>query len=504
MTEPLNVRPEAIARNSAAAFLTLLVGSVSGVVATRLLIHGFGIDRYGTWSEALAFTAYVGLLDTGLGTAITTRVAHLQKSADSVCTIVSTALALYSMLGIVAAVVSAVVAFEAPRIFHVSHQGHEAQVVFFLLGMSQVVLLVANVAVGALLGTGRFASVVIRTMLLALTITIAQVVFALVLHRAQWPAAAALLGSVLSLILVGWIAIRRVDGFHLSRSAIDSRVARELLGLGLRNTLIYVAGTIAFGSDVIIIGIMLNARAAAAYAVAAGASQFLLALATRTTDVLTPSYATLNSQEALPRAWALYKRATLMSLLVAIPLALATSVFAYGLLHLWLGAVPTGSDRILPILCATVVFQMPGYNAFILLTGAEQISSIARAAVLISTVNLLLSIAITEQFGLIGPAVGSLVSVVVFDMFIVPRVAARVCGARSWDLVHIVKFAALPLGIETGVALVLVGFQLGRGGWVVPAAAGCAGTFWIGVLLKREGRQLLADLIQAVRRRNPR
>ena len=93
----LNARVGAVAKNVASGYLTLFVGAVLGLVVTPILLRHLGASGFGTWSLVLATGGYLGLLELGLGTATTTRVAALETQGPQVLgRVVSTALTMFA------------------------------------------------------------------------------------------------------------------------------------------------------------------------------------------------------------------------------------------------------------------------------------------------------------------------------------------------------------------------------------------------------------------------
>src|SRR5215472_14291131 len=87
---------------------------------TPFVIHRLGDRMYGLWVLVGTFIGYYGLLDLGLGNAITRYVARaLGKGDREECgTVFSTALQLYICLGVVVVALSAVFAFLSSFLAH--------------------------------------------------------------------------------------------------------------------------------------------------------------------------------------------------------------------------------------------------------------------------------------------------------------------------------------------------------------------------------------------------
>jgi O-antigen/teichoic acid export membrane protein len=208
-------------------------------------------------------------------------------------------------------------------------------------------------------------------------------------------------------------------------------MVRELLSSGWRNAAIALAAATAFGSDVLVAGAIIGPAAAAAYGIALRASNMARDLATRTTDMLVPTFAHATALQDSRRTVAVFRESVFLERAILVPALVVFVAFGNPLLRLWLGSVPHGSKNVLVLLVLGAFVVAPGHSSFALLTGMGRLSYLLAGAWVTAVINLGLSILLTWQLGIVGPVLASLSVFVVWEMVILPRHVGALLGI-SW------------------------------------------------------------------------
>jgi O-antigen/teichoic acid export membrane protein len=89
-----------------------------------------------------------------------------------------------------------------------------------------------------------------------------------------------------------------------------------------------------------------------------------------------------------------------------------------------------------------ILLQLPGHASFMILTGTERNAFLVRVYVIAAVLNVALSVLLTRQLGPIGPALGSLFTVIVVDLCILPW---HVCHEFGFAYRDYVRKSLLPL-----------------------------------------------------------
>jgi len=380
---------------------------------------------------------------------------------------------LYLALGTVGVCVACVLAYLFPVLFDVPPELRtEARVAVVLLGVYQGAAFGLVVFTASLLGTGRMYLVNFSGFAVSFLVSISQV--ALLLLGGGLPALAAvqIAGAVVSIVVFRSQVRRAMPDVELGRE-FDRPTAKRLLSLGWRNSVLSFTGVLAFGSDIVLVGLLVDAKAAAAYAIALRVYTLVQRVATGVLGAIGPSHAHAAQNASPEHRFQIYCAATFLTLCLASCGALAVGTFAGPLLDLWLGDVPQDAATILGLLCVVLVLQAPGMNAASFLLSSERPGDMIRLSLIAAGINVLASVALTVAFGAVGPALGSLLAVGLIDAIFLPRLVCRLLGQPYRAFV---RQAVWPLLLPAGVMsmLLLAGHQVVSSGPLVLLAVSIA------------------------------
>jgi O-antigen/teichoic acid export membrane protein len=434
---PENARPRSVFRNVVASYGGLFAHALLGFAVTPLLLRGLGTEAFGALVVVQSLATYIAISELGVGTATVRRVAAVKATGrDDELDIVATAsIALW--LAAAAGGILMLFGLTLSLEYFLHEGGPElttARWALVLLGGAQIVALFFNVYTALLFGSGRSDLLTITGISVAALGSILQVLAALALNDLVWVAAASAAATVMTTAAIRYVARRKLPPVHISRRNFRSDVARRILSSGWRNAVIAIAAVVAISSDVLIVSAIISLSAAASYGLAARAVGLLRAIATRGTEVLVPSYAHHGALDDNTRLYVILRESTIASWLLAIPASVAIIGFAPGLLDLWLHDVPGGTDDVLRVLSLTVVAAVPGSNIFTLLSGIDRLDFLVIALSVGAVANLAMSIGFTFWLGVVGPALGTLVVLVVLDFIILPMYACRLVNVEKTRL----------------------------------------------------------------------
>jgi O-antigen/teichoic acid export membrane protein len=470
-----NTSGRAVATNALTAYVTLAVGSLAGFLTTPILLRSLGVVRFGTWSLLVAAAAYIGLLEVGLSSATSNRIAAIESDgAGAVRDVLCASQALFSIVAILALIVTGIASIFVPSVFHVASSGTgQAALAFLWLGSAQAIGALVSVFSALFVGTGRMYLLNLGGAAIATATTAAQAVVALTGGGIADLGVVQFIGTAASWLYFRQRSRRVFSDITISIRSVRRSIARRLLSLGSKNAVSYIAGTLAFGSDLAVIGVLLSPKAAAAYAVALSGYTFLQRLSTVAVGAIAPSHAHHAGNAGPAERFELLRVSLLVTLIPTVLGGLTLGVFAHGLLHLWLGHVPTHSTTVLTIFCVVLLLQAPGVCAFQFLVASELAGEVARLVVLSSTTNLSASVALTATVGVAGPVLGSLCAIALFDAVLLPRRACRALNDSYWRLL---RLTCRPLVLPT--LLLTITLAIGRllvsGGPAILLVAGLA------------------------------
>jgi len=463
---------------------------------TPLLLRSLGTVKFGTYSLLGAAAGYLSLLELGLGTAAITRIATAEvEGPEALTDVTSTAGVMFTCVGLGAILVSAAVSVLIPSLFSIPHSlSRQATIAFLFIGAAQGVASMVVAFSSFLLGTGRMYQLNLVGFATSTAISVATVALAVAGASLSVLGAVQFVGAFVMLIALRSTTRRAFPGIRPRWRRARRATMRRMLSLGWRNALSSVAGILAFGSDLVLVGLLLTPRAVAAYAIALKGYGFISRFTNSATGAIGPSHSHQAALGDTARRFEMFCMTLLLTLTLAVVASLTVGFYAHGLLHLWLGRVPGKSAAIVTIFCAVLVLQAPGFTAASLLINSERASDVMRITLASASLNVITSVLMTIEAGVIGPALGSLVAVTLIDLVFFPR---KVCRILEQPYSLMFKLAVRPLLVPT--CALLIALALGRvlassGVIILPLIAGAIAVYAVVLWHTPATRQLRGRL----------
>ena len=464
---PANSSKRQLLVNAASSYTSLIASLILSILVTRVLLRHLGAGTYGLWIVLLGLIGYLGLLDAGVSTALTQRIARMTALGDrtGIANLLRTAWLFFSVSGAVAVLIVVVV---APFLASIVHLGTidptVAGTTLVLLGVMKAMMFLNSAPAAVLFGSGRADRAEQIGLVFILATQGAQVVVVL--------AGGGLVGlGVVTLVtaacgfVVSTLVVRRMNGATVRHGRFDRAGLVDLLRFGSRNMAIALSSTVSYGLDAVIIGIILPVAQVAPYDIALSTANLTRSLTTQGTNLLLPTYAHFDSVEDHRQQARIFSRSVLIGLALALPILVALAGFGYPILKLWLGNVPPKTYSIMIALGIVTTIQLPGQQCFTYLTGIGRNRVLVRLSVVGAIVNLAGTIVFTYLLGPIGPAIGSLPVVVIVEFTVLPVIACRYLAIPFHRYVTGALVPSLPIAAAAGIVTLLAL-------WLFPAPAG--------------------------------
>jgi O-antigen/teichoic acid export membrane protein len=168
---------------------------------------------------------------------------------------------------------------------------------------------------------------------------------------------------------------------------------------------------------------------------------------------------------------------------MVVPIATGLGILAGPLVKAWVGPDFAGSVPIIYILAVVVAIRVGNSTATTLLKGSGQHRLLAKSNLLIAVANLAISIALVAPMGLIGVALGTLISITSVSIFVLFPAACRRVELSPAEAFKTAVFPSLwPLTVMAGFLAItrnLAGVTLA----VIALKAISAGLIYLGVFL---------------------
>ena len=412
------------------------IALVTSLVSVPLTLGYLGAERFGVWMTLSAIVALLGFTDLGIGNSLLNGVAHAAGRDDRALIRVNVSNGIVMLLMVAAGfgLLFATVYDHIPwaQLFNVESVAAVAEVgpaaavlvVCFLIGLPASAL--PQVRLGLQQGYVNSMFIGVGNLL-----ALGSVILAIQMQLGLPWLVLAMAGAPLLMTLVnGFALLARSTWLRPRLRDIGLAVARSLLRVGLYFLVLQLAVAVAFTSNSIILAAMLGPSAVAEYAVVAKLFMIPTVMVGLTLGPLWPAY-----REALSRGDGLWVRRTFrrsvrLSLSVAGVVSAGLVVFGLPLIGLWVGTSVQPSFGLILAVGIWTTISAVGTAVAIFLNGAQVMRFQVVTAILMATVNILLSVALTARIGISGVVWGSVIAYTAFSLvpvaFYLPRLFRRI------------------------------------------------------------------------------
>jgi O-antigen/teichoic acid export membrane protein len=397
-------------KNTLAQSSSVFVGYAFSFILAPIMIARLGLDAFGVWAVTGAFATYAGLLDLGISRALARFVAVYDVEGDDrrMRECVGLGLIAITIVGVLAAGVAVALApvlsdqlgvlstadmrwvsLAAVGIW--TFNGYDRT--FAAIGIGKRQMVPPNVAITVNVTINFVFS------LIALALSSSLVVYGYA------NAAASAAG-----LIPTFLAMRYV--WRSPYIALPSRqVVKDVLSFSLKSQVGWIADLVNFQTDKIIIAVVVDVRAAAAYEIASR-----VVMAVRSAAVMTVSAMITHAAAEITTAGrevigGMYRRYLLRSCGLSFPLFALVAVSAPFLLIAWLGEAPGDSALIVPFLTLAYVINITTGAGSTIAMGAGHPGLVSVNAIIVAALNVALTIALAGPFGLWGVVGGTFIAV---------------------------------------------------------------------------------------------
>ena len=402
-------------------------------IAIPLLIEGLGIERFGVLTLAWMLVGYFSLFDLGLGRALTKLVAEKlgNGQVDEVPSLVWTAMLLMTILGLLGALVVAVLSpWLVGDVLNIQPVFQpETLTAFYLLAASIPIVISSAGLRGILEAHQRFGLVnVVRIPLGAFTFL--GPVAVLPFSNSLVPVVSVLVVAR----LISWCAYvilcLRVDPALRSSGSVHRAMIKPLISFGGWMTVTNIVGPLMVYMDRFLIGSVITMTAVAYYATPYEVITKLWIVPGALMGVMFPAFATILVQDRTHSA-RLFDRSVKYIFLCLFPVVLIIVTFAHEGLSIWLGAdFAANSSLVLQLLAIGVFINSLAFVPFGMVQSAGRPDLTAKLHLLELPIYLLLLWFLLNAYGIVGAAVAWVVRVAI-DTILLFVMSHRLLSAVS-------------------------------------------------------------------------
>lgn len=380
---------------------------LAALFAIPVLIERLAAERFGFLSLAWVLVGYVGLLDLGLGRALT-RVVAERTGTSREAGLAGLARAVYALLTGLGLLLGALLFAFSPwlctSVLRVPvHMQAEATLALRILAACLPFVTLGSALRGLLEARHHFGWVnAIRLPLGVLSFVLPMLVALVTVDLAM------VCLSLAALRVIGMaahlFACRRSAPLLVSTGAPDWEGVREMFGYGAWLTVSNLVGPLLVYLDRFVIGALATLAAVAFYTAPYEVVTRLWLLPAALSGVLFPAFSASHATDPA-RVRKMYRTAVLAILLSVLPVALLGALFAEYWLTAWLGAEYAAQGaRVAQILCAGIVVNSLAYVPFTLLQASGRADLAAKAHLFELPVYLAMLALLVSMAGIEGAA----------------------------------------------------------------------------------------------------
>lgn len=425
------------------------------------LLHHLGQVGYGAWAIIGTIIGQVTLLDFGLASTTQRFIANATGRGvkEEAVAIYSTALVIFSILGLFAMLVVLALAPLAASFYARPDQLREFQWALVISGFSLATRFPFSVLTGSLLAKLRNDAVVSCQ----ITETLSRVVLIYFAVQKGYGlvgiASAGLLASFAGRFVLVPIKALVAPELVFRSSKVSWSRARELIHFGKYVFAIRIGDMLRYRLDNLIIAPFLGLAAVARYSVAARLSDYQQDFILRILAIPGPAYAAHAGRGEFAEIRSKYLLvseigAGLLGLTVA-----GTLLFGHRFITAWLGEGFDDSYYAFAILTSGMMFTLLQAPSRDVLGAIYRHPFDAKWNTVESAINIALTLLLIQKFGIIGAACGTAIPMIVIKGILMPRYVCQQIELRIGDyLASVLR----PLLVSLAVALC--------GAWLLPFA----------------------------------
>lgn len=426
------------------------VNLLIGFLLTPYLIAHLGKENYGVWILVGAFVGYYGLLRLGVGNGIIRYVPYYRGLNDqrAVRQTISTATAIFTFAGLTILAISLFVA-EPIAVFFKG--GTKLAALVRILGVAAAVECLAHVLDSCVRAYERWvaanlASIAVRVFRAVGLVVLLHLGYGLV--EISYVVVAT---AVFATLLAGGLFVRYCRSISLRATFVKLARAKILVSFGLITTVGNAGYNLRLAGHSLIIGKLISLEAVAVYAIAVVLMRNVRLLTVTPTRVFWPRFAHLDGENKQQELTTLFLTTTRFCAALASGAILMVFTLGSSFIRLWVGEGFEGVYPALMVLALGYLIEASLGSTIPLLgcTGHQKAQ-----AVIGSTDTILgfgLSIFLVGRMGLVGVALGFLISSVVINgvvgsWFICHLLNIRLvkdyllCLLRPWLILGVLTF----------------------------------------------------------------
>ncbi|QOL26575.1 oligosaccharide flippase family protein [Thalassotalea sp. LPB0316] len=438
-------------------YFSIAIRNILGLLLIPFIIHHVGVEQYGVYSLVSSIILYLIILEMGLANTAIRFLSKYQATGDFTgqARFIGLMLIIYSVVTLVAMLVGGLLYQQLPAIFSHSMSVEEIsllQQTFLILMVNIAITLMSNTFTGVITAKEKF---VFETGSQIVLFLLRCTVVVLVLYRGGDIVDIVIIDTLINLtqLIVRLFFVFGRLKIQVSFEGINKDLIKEVFGYTLFIGLNVIVNQINWRVDNFIIGVMVSSAAVAVYNIGNQLILSFIAFASAISNVFVPKIVKMVTlDESLSRVTDELIRIARMQMMVLGFVLSAFVVFGPLFIELFVGQdfKQAYYVALLPMLPFIFVLAQSSTNAVLQAMNKHKVRSLILLAT--ALMNIVLSIILVDLYGLLGAALGTMITLLLGELIGVGIYLSRVIG------LEMKRFYRQGFGFIIPTLLVVIGF----------------------------------------------
>lgn len=417
-----------LVKGSVLRSITLVSTILVGLFMLPFMVHSLGDDQYGIWVLVGAIIGFYGLLDVGLGSAITrfiVRAMHGNNKENDVNIALSSSIFLFSGVGLLSLVITFLIIIAVPSFTETEANVSIIQLLIGILGLKVAVIFPLASFDGVLIAKYRFDvlsyirlfSLTFRTTLIVLFVSYGYGIVAV----ATVTAIDALVVSINKV----YFAKKLFPELRVSTSLISFEKLKEYYHYGKYTYITTIAGRIRFSIDDLVVGAFVGASAVTHYTIAVALIRYFSESMESALGVISPVLNKYHKLEQWDKLREVFFVATELSAMMSVLIGGLLIIFGESFINIWMGEEYNDSYMVVLILCSAFIIAQAQRPSVAVLYAIAKHKYFAKITSIEAVMNVLISIVLVQFIGIYGVALGTAIPMLFTKLIFQPLYTCR-------------------------------------------------------------------------------
>lgn len=426
-----------IRKNSIANIIGTIGLIIIAFIMSPFLVNTLGDTKYGIWTIAVSFTGYMSLLDFGISSAVNKYVSQYNGMRDqrSINAVISTSMVLFCAMGAVIILLSPFMAELIVSFINIEESLTSiVHLLIIIVSFDISIFVIAGLYKGIFGGYQQYA--VINFIQLASAIYKA-VMFYLFLSNGYDLISMGVISisaNILS-ILIFYMMLRKMHpAVRFEFNLISRSNSSKIIHYSKFTFLAMLANQIIYYSDAFVIGYFMTAAAVTYYSIPWALSEYSKKIFLAISQTYAPAISEKEAVGDIDHLKELYNNGIKYMIIFSNLLTVGAIVLGGAFIAVWMGPkYKELCEQVLIILFVNLYVQGPQLISYAVLKGLAKQKRYSYMSMVVSLLNLALSIILVQEWGIVGVALGAAIPQILFHGVYVPRITLNILGISFWE-----------------------------------------------------------------------